>query len=740
MNWRSDEVRWRFLPGAIATILMASLFHFGLLSPLEQIGYSTLFQLRGERKWDDRLVLIKIDEPSIKQFGQFPWKRSRYADLLDRLTQADASIIAFDLLFSESSPDDAAFAQAMLKSKRVVLAQAEDESGQPLLPIPELRDAAVASGHIRIWADTDGMTRAIQPQINGTLAFGIATVMSYSMMQAAIAMPDLSHPIWLNWVGRADQIQQYSFASVVQGDVPDSAFRDKIVIVGMTAIGMDATPTPFNRYPLASGVHLQATLIDNVLQGNPVHSMRHPVITLLIFAIGGVGFSILLSFYRTGIQVAIAGFAIAGWIGGSVTALQANYLLPVALPIGLVVSSTIATALIERSRMNAALRQQVDQLQQRYQTTVVTRPVPEATSIREITQLTTLADQLGQAQLTQQAITHSLAIGLIAADLRGQVWFCNEIATSLLHVEIDQALEAILVPEWLCLEQWQQVLEQPHTIFVEKFYQQKWFRLQVEPLSVQTDGVLVSLEDITIRKAIELNLGDQIQELNQLSELKDEFLSTVSHELRTPLTNMKMAIQLLKIASTETQKEHYLQILENECNRESDLVNGLLDLQRIESGQQPLQSTSIELQTWLPTLLEPFYRRTETRQQEFNVIIDPSLPILNCDRAAVERVLVELINNACKYTPPNEQIVVSAEWIAPWIEFRVENSGIEIPDEAIDKIFERFYRVPNADPWKQGGSGLGLALVRCLVESLQGKIELKSEPNWTIFIVRFKSE
>jgi signal transduction histidine kinase len=740
MNWRFDEVRWRFLPGAIATILMASLYYLGLLIPLEQIGYSTLFQLRGERKWDNRLVLIKIDEPSIKQFGQFPWKRSRYVDLINRLTQADASIVAFDLLFSESSPDDAVFAQAMLQSKRVVLAQAEDETRQPLLPIPELRDAAVASGHIRIWADSDGMTRTIQPQVNGTLAFGIAAAMSYSMMQSAIAMPDLSHPLWLNWVGGADQIPQYSFASVVRGEVPDSAFRDKIVLVGVTATGADAAPTPFNRYPLASGVHLQATLIDNVLQGNPLHSIRHPAILLLIFAIGGVGFSFLLSCYRTGVQVAIAGFAIVGWVGGSVTALQANYLLPVALPIGLVVSSTIATTLTERSRMNAALKQQVDQLQQRYQTTIVTRPVTEATSIREITQLTTLADQLGQAQLTQQAITHSLAIGLIAADLTGQVWFCNEIATALLNVEMDQALESILVPAWLSFEQWQQVLEQPHTVLVEKFYQQKWFCLQIEPLSVQTDGVLISLEDITIRKAIELNLGDQIQELNQLSELKDEFLSTVSHELRTPLTNMKMAIQLLKMATTESQKEHYLKILETECNRESDLVNGLLDLQRIESGQQPLKSEPIEVQNWLPKLLEPFYRRTETRQQEFNVIIDPSLPILNCDRAAVERVLVELINNACKYTPPNEQIVVTAEWIAPWIEFRVENSGVEIPDEAHAKIFERFYRVPNADLWKQGGAGLGLALVNCLVKSLHGTIELKSEPNWTIFIVRFESK
>ncbi|HTL88872.1 MAG TPA: hypothetical protein VL134_05680, partial [Leptolyngbya sp.] len=69
MNWRYGEVGWRLLPGAIATILMAGLLNLGLVMPLEQVAYSTLFQLRGERKWDDRLILVAIDDASIKQIG-----------------------------------------------------------------------------------------------------------------------------------------------------------------------------------------------------------------------------------------------------------------------------------------------------------------------------------------------------------------------------------------------------------------------------------------------------------------------------------------------------------------------------------------------------------------------------------------------------------------------------------------------------------------------------------------------
>lgn len=740
MKWHFSEAEWRLLPGAIASILIAALLNLGLLDPLEQAGYLALFELRGQREWDDRLVLIAIDDSSIEQLGRFPLARKRYAELLDRLTQADASVVAIDLIFSESSPDDAALVQAMLRSKRVVLAQAEDQRHIPLLPISKLQDAAVATGHIQISADRDGITRAIEPEVNGNLAFGIAAAMSYSMMEEAVSMPNLSDRFWLNWLGRTEQIPQYSFSSVLRGEVPDSAFRDKLVLVGVTAAGTDIAPTPFDRNPPANGVHLQATLIDNVLRRNALRPISHPVITALIFAVGGIGFSVILSYCRTGTQVLLAILVSIGWLGGSVAALKINYLPPVALPIGLIISSTISTALTERSRMNLALKRQVNQLQQRYKSALVHHVEKNTTSIREIAHLTGLADQLGQAQLSQVTIAHSLPIGLIAADLTGQVWFCNTIATSILKVGIGSELEPILVPAWLSLEEWQQMLKQPDSISIEKAYHQKWFCLRIEPLAIVEDSFLISLEDITVHKAIELNLGDQITELNQLSDLKDEFLSTATHELRTPLTNMKMAIQLFKIAKTEAQKERYLKVLENECNREADLVNGLLDLQRIESGRQPLAAEPIDLATWLPNLLESFYRRTESRQQHFKVMIDSNLPILYGDHTALERILAELINNACKYTPPNEQIVVTAESTAPWIEFRVENSGVEIPIEAQSKIFDRFYRIPNGDPWKQGGTGLGLALVKGLVELLQGTIELTSKPNWTIFTVRFASD
>ncbi|MEP0918945.1 CHASE2 domain-containing protein [Leptolyngbya sp. DQ-M1] len=740
MNWRLSRAGWRLLPGAIALGLVMGSINFGWIKPLEQVAYSALFRLRGERQWDDRLVLVTIDDDSIKQLGRFPWKRTQYVKLIDRLTEADAGVIAIDVLFSELTPEDAAFAAAIARSNRVVLTQAEGKGGLPLLPVPQLEAATVASGHIRIQSDEDGIARSIEPQFRQVWAFGIAATLTYSMLREAIALPDFSQRIWLNWVGQADAAPQYSFARVIRGEIPDSAFRDKLVLVGVTATAIDAHPTPFDRNPAASGVHVQATLINNLLQSNLLTPIQPPfVLLLLISAIGSLSFSLLLSYWRTEIQLAIATVAVAGWVGTSLALLNANYLPSILPPIGLITISTIATVLIERSRIHRNLEQQIKQIQQRYH--IESEPqdaenLAQFASMQELTRLTTLVDQLGRSQATQATIVHCLPIALVACDLEGRVWFCNAIAASMLNIQAGRCLEPILVPNWINPEQWQEVLQHPHRIATEQLRQERWFRLQIEPLEIRADGILMTLEDITIYKTIELNLDDQVEELQQLSELKDEYLSTVSHELRAPLTNMKMALQLFRIAKTESQREKYIKILNAECDRESELVNTLLDLQRLESGRQLIDVTPIDLETWLPELLEPFFRRTESRQQTLELEISPALPVLHSDHAALERILIELINNACKYTPPTEHIIVFADWIAPHVELSIKNSGVEIPPEARSRIFERFYRVPNADPWKQGGSGLGLALVQKLVESLQGTIGVSSDQGWTRFTVQ----
>jgi signal transduction histidine kinase/pSer/pThr/pTyr-binding forkhead associated (FHA) protein len=230
-------------------------------------------------------------------------------------------------------------------------------------------------------------------------------------------------------------------------------------------------------------------------------------------------------------------------------------------------------------------------------------------------------------------------------------------------------------------------------------------------------------------------LQQKMLELQQLNALKDDFLSTVSHELRTPMANIKMAIHILKQFPMDQRQERYLNILNNECARETELINNLLDLQRLESGSQPIGQESLNLDTWLPTVLEAFQTRSQQRHQNLQIHCPSNLPSLQSNRHSIERVLAELLNNACKYTAADGEISLTVVLVEPnGIQFRVANQS-EIAASELPRIFDKFYRVPNADPWKQGGTGLGLALVKKLVQQLQGDIQVTSEAGVTTFIV-----
>jgi CHASE2 domain-containing sensor protein len=316
MSWRIDELGWKVLPGGLVSVTFAILLSLGIFQPLEQIAYNVLFRLRGERPWDNRLVVIAIDDASIKRLGRFPWNRQRYAQLLNVLTKAKPSVVAFNLIWSESSPDDPLLAKAMIRNGRVVLAQGWDQTGLLLFPVPNLQKAAIATGHILNRQDADGITRKIDLFIQGVPALSFAIVQSYSLVQAAVPSPNLKQPLWINWAGRTQDIRQFAFADVIEEKIPLYELQDKIVLVGVTAAGIDSLATPFNRNPPASGVFLHAAVVNNLLQQNPLQPL--PAIWLpLILLLGGPGLNLLLSYQREERQTLIWLGVCLGW--GAVT-------------------------------------------------------------------------------------------------------------------------------------------------------------------------------------------------------------------------------------------------------------------------------------------------------------------------------------------------------------------------------------------------------------------------------------
>lgn len=238
----------------------------------------------------------------------------------------------------------------------------------------------------------------------------------------------------------------------------------------------------------------------------------------------------------------------------------------------------------------------------------------------------------------------------------------------------------------------------------------------------------------------------EAQALGRLKELKDDFLSTVSHELRTPLANISMAVRMLEGSLEEIQERltstrskidtsktaRYLQIVKDECDREKNLINDLLDFQYLEAGVQTFDSENIHFQTWLPQVVERFEERANSRQQTLQVDIPANLPTIVSDLNSVERILAELLNNACKFTPIGEHITLTARAQEETIQLQVCNSGVEIPQQELLHVFDKFYRVLSYS-WTEAGMGLGLALVQKLSEQLGGGISVESGGGQTCF-------
>ena len=242
----------------------------------------------------------------------------------------------------------------------------------------------------------------------------------------------------------------------------------------------------------------------------------------------------------------------------------------------------------------------------------------------------------------------------------------------------------------------------------------------------------------------------QVDKLQQLNQLKDDFLNTISHELRTPVTSMRMAIQMLGVCLSQqlnwtaeqdkpiaerSRIAQYYQVLKEECDREIRLVNDLLNLQRLDGELDEWDFDQIHLPSVIAQLVAPYEHRAHDRRQIFQLPELEHLPDMVVDLAAFDRIVTELLTNAHKYTPEGHRIQLRVNATADTLCLIVSNTGVEIPSESIGKVFDKFYRVPGADPWKQGGTGLGLALVKRLVERLHGHISVRSANKQTVFTV-----
>jgi two-component system phosphate regulon sensor histidine kinase PhoR len=235
-------------------------------------------------------------------------------------------------------------------------------------------------------------------------------------------------------------------------------------------------------------------------------------------------------------------------------------------------------------------------------------------------------------------------------------------------------------------------------------------------------------------------LGDQrgtvavfhdISDLKRVEAVRRDFVANASHELRTPVAVIKGYAETLLDGGLQDndRSRQFVQIIASHAERLSNLINDILTLSKLESKETALECHPLDVCGLLRKA--GLLMGEHARQQGITLAIDcpqQGLPKVLADYGRLEQVLLNLLDNAIKYTPPGGSVTLAAEQRDRQVAFTVSDTGVGIPAKDLSRIFERFYRVDEARSREQGGTGLGLAIVKHIVQLHGGEVQVTSEP------------
>lgn len=246
---------------------------------------------------------------------------------------------------------------------------------------------------------------------------------------------------------------------------------------------------------------------------------------------------------------------------------------------------------------------------------------------------------------------------------------------------------------------------------------------------------MIELNKEMRRKSVELQRAtEQLtfanEQLRDMDQVKDEFLYTVTHELRTPLTSIRAMAEIVhdNPEMSEDEKHHFLSGIIKETERLSYLITQVLNLERYESGRQPLNVSSVMLNTLIDDTIHSVNALTKEKKVTIIKNIPDSMFLVQCDAALIQQVLYNLLSNAIKFARENDGIIkVSVRTNHDEIQVWVEDNGRGIPSDLHMLIFDKFFQARNQTLKKPEGTGLGLAICKKIIEMHNGKIWVESE-------------
>ncbi len=309
--------------------------------------------------------------------------------------------------------------------------------------------------------------------------------------------------------------------------------------------------------------------------------------------------------------------------------------------------------------------------------------------------------------------------GIIAFDMEGKIIHINPAAKSLLGLnDKDNTFEKIFkklnmdinIEKIVYLENWTSSEQR-------KNIENKYVNMLFAPFQDENDmpaGVITVIQDIT--------------EHVKLDNMRKEFVADVSHELKTPITSiMGYADTLIEGEYDDETRSKFLSVISTEARRMARLVTDLLTLSRYDNKKVETDVTSFDLGDLVKRCLEKLKFEIEKKGHNVECFVTASVPPIMADKYGIERVVLNILSNAIKYTPDNGTIKVYVGFVYNDAYIKVIDNGIGIPESDLTRIFERFYRVDKARSRELGGTGLGLSIAKEILDKNKGSIDIKSK-------------
>jgi PAS domain S-box-containing protein len=362
--------------------------------------------------------------------------------------------------------------------------------------------------------------------------------------------------------------------------------------------------------------------------------------------------------------------------------------------------------------------------------------------LSDITEEKKLADEMHRLYEFNEKLIQGASVWINVTDAEGKITLWNEEAKKISGYSQQEVLGDSKIWEWLypdpeyreSIQQQQQALvkmgdsRRIDTTICTKEGNEKviaWYGTSLLDVNGQGSGWMAVGHDVTQRRRDEERLQVYANTLNAISKEKDRFMSTAAHELRTPLTIIQgFADLLIKRDDLGAEQRTKIEGIKSQSKRLDTLITSLLDISRIEEGKSALVLEQIDLAATLNKVITELTPRLERKGQKLNYSSHPAL--VYADEMAVQQILTNLLDNAISYTPAGGKITVRTEALAVSVQVEICDTGIGITPEAQRSIFIRFYRAPQAKQIKPYGNGLGLPIVKQLLEEMHGSILVKS--------------